>query len=164
MEYWATPSRCERSESLRFRSVVACGVFHPFIGTAQRAISTARLSQLVLIEILYRVANDALQLICLSCFEPLMSAQLASGIKERLQEPTEGKTVSLIVGVDEDKEIASKQISEVGGEVEEELPYKSLAVSIDESNLRALCQLDAIESVELEKEYGTRGGSDFFCR
>lgn len=93
-----------------------------------------------------------------------VSAQLASTVEERLESPTVGETVTLIVGVTGETSIAVEQISTVGGEVEEELPYESLAVSIDESDLESLCNLDVVESVEIEKEYGTRGGTDFRSR
>lgn len=89
-----------------------------------------------------------------------MTAKLAAAVQDRLEAPTAGNNVTLIVGVsDED---AIERISEIGGSIEEELPYDCLAVSIDEADLEELCNLDNVTSVEMEKEYHTLGDSDFF--
>lgn len=93
-----------------------------------------------------------------------MSAQLASAVEECLESPTAGSEITLIVGVASDTDDAVEPISAIGGDVEEELPYNSLAVTIDESDLQHLCELDFVESVEIEKEYTTRGDRDFFSR
>lgn len=90
-----------------------------------------------------------------------MSAQLASAVRDRLDSPRTDETVTLIVGVSVDTSVAIEQIESVGGNVEEELPYHSLAVAVDEPNLDDLCCLDIVETVEIEKEYESRGGSDF---
>lgn len=93
-----------------------------------------------------------------------MSAQLASAVENRMESPTEGTVVTLIVGVSCETTDAVEPISTIGAEVEEQLPYRSLAISIDESNLHSLCDLEIVETVEIEKEYTTRGDDNFFSR
>jgi len=90
-----------------------------------------------------------------------MSAQIASTVRSRLGSPTPGETVSLIVGYSGDAEDAIEAMSDAGGEVEEKLPYNSVAVTIEEVDLEALCSLDVVTTVEIEKQYETRGDTDF---
>lgn len=90
-----------------------------------------------------------------------MSARIASAVQSLLDSPTSGNTVMLIIGVSSPTGDAAEQIEDLGGEVEEELPYRSIAVSVDESDLEALCSLEVVETVEVEKEYTTRGDTDF---
>ncbi|GAA0279646.1 hypothetical protein [Halobacterium noricense] len=80
-----------------------------------------------------------------------MTPQLQPGVERRLESPTEGATVTLLIGVREDTEEATaEQISHIGGDVEEILPYNTLAVSIDETSLSELCAIETVETVEIE--------------
>lgn len=88
-----------------------------------------------------------------------MAAQLQPGVKSRMKRPTEDEEVTLIVGVTDTK-AATEAIQEVGGTVEEELFYDSLAVSINEAQLEALCDLNSVETVEIEAEW-EQMNSDF---
>jgi len=95
---------------------------------------------------------------------PDVDARIASAVSNLLESPTAGSTVTLIVGVAGDASDAAEQIEAAGGEVEAVLPYSSLAVSVDETGLSAVCSIDQVESVEIEKEYSTRNDSDFCSR
>lgn len=93
-----------------------------------------------------------------------MSARIASAVRDLLDSPTAGNTVTLIVGFEDDSDDAVEQIEAVGGDVEATLPYDSLAVSVDETDLSAVCSVEQVESVEIEKEYSTRSDADFCSR
>jgi len=86
---------------------------------------------------------------------------VATSVRDYLESHDEGEQVTLIVGISGDADTASESIADIGAEVEEILPYDSLAVSADTDDIREICDLDAVDSVELEKEYGTRGDTDF---
>lgn len=86
---------------------------------------------------------------------------MTTSVREYLESRDEEERVTLIVGINTDADTASEQIAKVGGEVEDTLPYDSLAVSVSVDHLEDICDVDAVSSVELEKTYGTRGGSDF---
>lgn len=90
-----------------------------------------------------------------------MSARVATGVRDYVESHDEEEQVTLIVGISGDADTASELIADVGAEVEEALPYDSLAVSADIATLQKICDLDVVSSVELEKEYGTRGDTDF---
>ena len=79
---------------------------------------------------------------------------LQPGVRERLESPTPGRDVTLIVGVtDSSSKDVTEAVEDVGGEVEETLYYDSLAVTINESDLDALCSLDTVLSLEIEGEW-----------
>lgn len=75
------------------------------------------------------------------------------GVRERIRSPTSGREVDLIVGIDGTASEAVRLVEAEGGTVEEELPYDSLAVSIAETDLDALCSLDVVTSVEVEGKW-----------
>lgn len=75
------------------------------------------------------------------------------GVRERIDSPTSGNEVDLIVGVDGTTDEAVDRVEAEGGTVEERLPYDSLAVSIAETDLDALCSLDVVTSVEIEGKW-----------
>lgn len=93
-----------------------------------------------------------------------MSARLASNVRDYLESPTPGEMVTLIVGVEPEASDAIEQISSTGAEVEEELPYDCLAVTVDQSDLESVCNLNVVETVEVEKDFRTRGDTDFRLR
>jgi hypothetical protein len=84
-----------------------------------------------------------------------MAAQLQPGVRDRLEDPTPGERVTLIVGVRPaaDTAAAVDAIEDAGGTVEEELFYDSLAVSIDEADLDALTDITKLQTVEIEAEW-----------
>lgn len=87
------------------------------------------------------------------------------GVRERIRSPTSGHEVALIVGIDGATESAVRLVEDEGGTVEERLPYDSLAVSIAETDLDALCSLDVVTSVEVEGKWEPmEGDGDFRSR
>lgn len=75
------------------------------------------------------------------------------GVRERIDSPTPGDEVDLIVGIDGATDVAVDRVEAEGGTVEDRLPYDSLAVSIAETDLDALCSLDVVTSVEIEGKW-----------
>lgn len=81
-------------------------------------------------------------------------AELQPGVRERLNSPTSGEIVTLIVGVtDPTSDDVQEAIEAAGGEIEDQLYYECLAVSIDETDLDALCELDVVTTVEIEGKW-----------
>jgi len=81
-----------------------------------------------------------------------MVDNIQPGVKKLLESPAEREGVTLIVGVkDASSESIISAIEGTGAAVEESLFYDNLAVSIDEkTDLRSLCSLEAVTSVEIE--------------
>lgn len=85
-----------------------------------------------------------------------MTPDIQSGVRKRLESPTEGEWVTLIVGVtDSESDTVVNTVESTGGEVEKRIPHDYLAVATDEENLPALCDLDVVTSVLLEGESTT---------
>lgn len=84
-----------------------------------------------------------------------MSISIERGIRERIKNPTPTEEVTLIVDLDNiDAEEVVQEVEAVGDsvEVEEMLPFQSIAVSLQGKDLEALCELGFISRVELEGE------------
>lgn len=90
-----------------------------------------------------------------------MSPRLAAAVEDKLASPTAGKEVTLIIGVNSDARGVRERLAEVGGNIVEELPYDSIVVSVEEPDLDSICSVEGVETIEIEKEYRTRGGKDF---
>lgn len=86
-----------------------------------------------------------------------MLDNIQPGVKEKLDSPKEGERVTLIVGVEERSDAVVEQVEGIGAVVEERLPYDSLAVSIAETRLEKLCDLDVVTSVEIEGKWKQLG-------
>ena len=84
-----------------------------------------------------------------------MDTKIQPGVKDRLDSPTSGEKVTLIVGVLEVSDEVCDSVEATGAIVEERLFYDSLAVTIDEADLGKLCGLDVVTSVEIEGEWET---------
>jgi hypothetical protein len=90
-----------------------------------------------------------------------MSAKLESGVERRLESPTADKKVTLLVGVnDSHSESTIHQVEAAGANVEDSLPCDYLALSIKETDLRQLCGLGVVESMEIEGQGSTLGGTN----
>jgi hypothetical protein len=84
-----------------------------------------------------------------------MSISIERGIRERIKNPTPTEEVTLIVDLDSiDAEEVVREVEAVGDsvEVEETLPFRSIAVSLQGKDLEALCELEFVSRVELEGE------------
>lgn len=89
-----------------------------------------------------------------------MSPSLESGVRDRMENPSEGKEVALLVKMAEASESTVEEIEETGARVEERLELGYLAVSTVEEQLGALCELDTVARIEIEGE-GSVMDSDF---
>lgn len=92
-----------------------------------------------------------------------MAPELESGVQERLESPTEGEEIYLIVEVDETSDSVLEQIESTGAIVEDTLPLDHLAVRTEEPYLQDLWALNSVLSMEVEGE-GTVMGVDFHTR
>ena len=82
-----------------------------------------------------------------------MPEYIQSGVRKRCDNPSSETEVALIVGIENtSEEQVIEQIQQLGGEIEERLPYNFIAASILEQSLEELCSIDGIESVEVEGE------------
>lgn len=93
-----------------------------------------------------------------------MTPQLTSAVEDRLETPQLGETVTLIVGVTETSPEVVEDVEAAGATVEDVLFYDSLAVSVAESDLQALCTLDAVETVEIEGKWEQLDAENFRTR
>lgn len=94
-----------------------------------------------------------------------MLDHLQPGVEALLDAPTDRKGVTLIVGVEDDSEQVIEQIEATGATVEESLFYDNLAVAIDpETDLRRLCTLDEVTSVEIEGTWEPMDEGNFRTR
>lgn len=86
---------------------------------------------------------------------------IESGVKRRAKNPTEGKDVNLIVGIEGTNSEATKAIQSIGGVVEHDLPKQYLSVTIEEDHLEELCSLEVVSSVEIEGSGEVLNQADF---
>lgn len=94
-----------------------------------------------------------------------MPQHIHKGVRDRRDSPTQNEEVTLIVGVEEStSDQTSQWIEDIGGEVEERLPYDYLAVSIAEQELENLCSIETITSVEIEGSSESLESEDFQSR
>lgn len=89
-----------------------------------------------------------------------MSPSLESGVQDRMENPSEGKEVALLIKMAEASESTVEEIEATGARVEERLELSYLAVSTVEERLGALCELDTVARIEIESE-GSVMDSDF---
>jgi len=89
-----------------------------------------------------------------------MARFVQSEVAERRDNPAKGETVTLVVGLISGHASTAKQrVAELGGEVDEELPFDSLLVEMPEDQLPELCGLSEIESVELDESMEILAGN-----
>lgn len=91
-----------------------------------------------------------------------MAPSLDAGVESRLGSP-EGERVSLIVHLNPDTEAAVECLRSSPAKVRDELPLGYYAVSIEDSKLQTLCDLDVVSSIEIDSE-ATIFESDFLSR
>jgi len=95
-----------------------------------------------------------------SNIERAMARFVQSEVAERRDRPTEGETVTLVLGIVSGHTSTAKQrVTELGGEVNEELPFDSLLVDIPENELTELCEISEIESIELDESMEILAGN-----
>jgi hypothetical protein len=91
-----------------------------------------------------------------------MSAQLESGVERRIESPDPEADVTLIVGVtDSEASEVLESIRQTGATIEDHLPLGYLTVSVAESDLEQLCELEVVNSVEIEGSGKTLSAQDF---
>lgn len=85
----------------------------------------------------------------------------SNGVDEILADPEDERTVTLIVTIaDTDTETTKTAITNAGGDIEEEVPYNCLAVTINEEHLEALVAIDGVEAVEIEGTFTGDANND----
>lgn len=89
-----------------------------------------------------------------------MTLDLETGVERRLESPSEGEEVRLIVGVKSGSDGVAEQLVEAGATVHDELPLDYFAVSTTEERIANLCELDTVTSIEIDGE-GRVLDSDF---
>ena len=89
-------------------------------------------------------------------------ADLSSGVEKILENPTSGEDISLIVSIDRgDTDEVVTAIEAAGGVVEMIISNEDLAVTIDERALSEVCELERVESVEVEGTGRVLDSGDF---
>lgn len=79
---------------------------------------------------------------------------ISSGIQDIINNPDETETVTLIVTTKDTTDNALQtEIRDVGGDIEEELPFNCLAVTIPEPNIKALSDINGITEMEIESVF-----------
>lgn len=84
-----------------------------------------------------------------------MSPQIETGVRDRMNNPSENTNVTLIVDLDvHDSTSVVDEVNSAGQNtnVVETLPFGSMVVSAPESELEQLCDLSVINSIEIEGE------------
>lgn len=87
---------------------------------------------------------------------------LSSGVEKILENPTSGEDISLIVSLEQGTtdEVVT-DIEAAGGVVEMIISDEDLAVTIDERALSEICDLENVESVEVEGKGRVLDSGDF---
>ena len=80
----------------------------------------------------------------------IMASSIDSGVRKRMEEPSEGNEITLLVKLKETSDAVVNDVEATGVTVEEQIPLNYIAVTAKETELEDLCQLDAVESVEIE--------------
>lgn len=69
-------------------------------------------------------------------------------IEEIRDSPATGDSVTILLGVENEKEPIIDSITEIGGEIRADLPYGGLRVEIPQDALDDVCALAGLRSVE----------------
>lgn len=89
-----------------------------------------------------------------------MTPSLESGVRRRMENPTEGQEVTLLVKVTESSDTVMGKLEETGAIVEEQLALDYIRVKTNEEQLPTLCGLDVVAKAEIEGQ-GSVMDSDF---
>lgn len=90
-----------------------------------------------------------------------MSAQIETGVKRRLESPSKGVDMRLIVCADGSTDTASEKMQNVGATINADLGYGMFSITIEETDLDALCSIDEVSKVEIEGKGATLQSADF---
>lgn len=69
-----------------------------------------------------------------------------------LRDSDSDDTVTLLLGASGDRDVLARRVEETGGEVDARLGRATLRVTAPESFVDALCTLEDLKSIELERE------------
>lgn len=82
---------------------------------------------------------------------PPMPLDLQRGIEKLIENPTKGQPVRVIIEAPEtDLDFVAERAEELGATIEKRIPNDSLAVSLDETDLERLCEIEPIVAIELD--------------
>jgi hypothetical protein len=77
---------------------------------------------------------------------------VSPAVKSLREHPIEGESVTVLLRVADgtDVDTVAEAVRDVGATVEAELRFETLAVSVDQEEVGAVCAIDGIESIETE--------------
>lgn len=70
---------------------------------------------------------------------------------QHLQEEPSGKSVNLLLDIDDDIDMISDVINDIDNAESKKLPFDVLRVTIPDSELHAVCSIENVETVELDR-------------
>lgn len=80
-----------------------------------------------------------------------MARFIQTEVATRRDNPREGERITVVLGVvSGHSTIVKERVIDLGGEIEEELPFDSLLVDLPETELDTICELSEVESIELD--------------
>jgi hypothetical protein len=65
--------------------------------------------------------------------------------------PIEGESITLLVRAADDIEAVVDQLKGIGGTVERRLEFDTVAVTVAQTDIAVVCELDGVESIETEQ-------------
>lgn len=74
-------------------------------------------------------------------------------------DPTEGEQIRLLLGISGSTSDVIERVERLQGEVVDNLPFDSLVVRLPEERVAELCEIAAVESVELDEGMETLTGN-----
>jgi len=78
----------------------------------------------------------------------LADMYVSPAVRSIEEHPTEGESITLLVSATEDAAALEAPIEAAGGTVEERLEFETLAVSIPQTAIERVREIDGIESIE----------------
>lgn len=80
-----------------------------------------------------------------------MTQYVQQAVRDARNDPDEGATAELLVGVGGSQTAVCELVEHHGGDVIEELPFDTLHVRLPESALGVVCDSEHVESVEYDE-------------
>ncbi|WEL22855.1 hypothetical protein [Halorhabdus sp. BNX81] len=76
---------------------------------------------------------------------------VSPAVRSIREHPAEDESVTLLVRAADDVTAIRDRIETVGGTIEESLEFETLAVSVPQTAVGAICEIDGIESIETDR-------------
>lgn len=91
-----------------------------------------------------------------------MTPSLDPGVKRRMESPDDEATVRLIVEVTTQSSEVREQLEKISAEVHSELPLNCYSVTVRESEITDLADLQSVTRIEFDSEATKFGASSDF--